>query len=92
MPRRLVPQLDDAVVGVFIGLGIVGVRRMNADEVAANAGNQDTFRGHRPRVKVGLQEVGIFFEVLRRGLLAALRAKAAAQIRAAMCAANVEGE
>ena len=37
---RLVSQLQDTVVGVFIGLGIVGIRGMNADEVAANAGDQ----------------------------------------------------
>ena len=39
-PGRLVSQLQDTVVSIFIGLGIVGVRGMNADEVAANAGNQ----------------------------------------------------
>ena len=39
-PGRLVSQLQDAVIGVFIGLGIVGVRGMNADEVAANARDQ----------------------------------------------------
>ena len=39
-PGRLVSQLQDAVIGVFIGLGIVGVRGMDADEVAVNVGDQ----------------------------------------------------
>src|SRR5689334_14691507 len=30
LPRRLVSQLQDIVVGLFIGLGIVNVRGMNA--------------------------------------------------------------
>lgn len=61
-----------AVVGVLIGLGIVGVGGMNADEVAVDARNQRTLGGDRPRFEVRLDEVGVFFEVPRRGLLASL--------------------
>src|SRR6185503_21250708 len=50
----------------------IGIGGMNADEVAANSSDQRAFRGYRPRLDVGLEEVGILFEVLRRGVLTSL--------------------
>jgi hypothetical protein len=41
---------------------------------------------------VGLEKVGILFEVLSRGVQASLMSEGSTQISAAMCAANVGGE
>src|SRR5512135_2307679 len=45
---------------------------MDADEMPANAGDERTLGGHCPRFDVGLEEVGVLLEVLRRRRLAPL--------------------
>ena len=45
---------------------------MDADEVAANAWDQRPVRGHRPPFEVGIQKVGVLFEVVRGSLVPSL--------------------
>ena len=67
----LVAQLQHPAIGIFIRLDLVRIGRGKPDEVTRDAGHQRALRRHRPAVQMGLEKVGVLFEISGRGQVVA---------------------
>src|SRR6185503_21009225 len=72
LARGAIANRDRAAVRVLVRRGIVRVGGMDADEVAADAGQQRALRRDGPRLDVLLEDVGVLLKERGGRLVAAL--------------------
>src|SRR5665213_225510 len=72
---RMVRDSENAMVGIFLRLGVVHALRKNPYVMPPDSRNQRTLRGNCPGFDVRVQKVGVFFQEFRGGFVASFAEK-----------------